>query len=122
MIKVLSIFGTRPEAIKMAPVVKALAAREDIESQVLVTAQHRRMLDQVLALFEITPDVDLDIMQPDQSLNQITREILLRIEPVLAEFEPDWVLVCGDTASAFAGALAAFYQRIAVGHVEAGLR
>lgn len=122
MIKVLSIFGTRPEAIKMAPVVKALAAREGIESKVLVTAQHRQMLDQVLELFEIEPDVDLDIMQPEQSLNQITREILLRIEPVLAELKPDWVLVCGDTATAFAGALAAFYQRIAVGHVEAGLR
>lgn len=80
--------------------VKALAAREGVESRVLVTAQHRRMLDQVLALFEIEPDVDLDIMQPEQSLNQITREILLRIEPVLAELKPDWMLVCGDTASA----------------------
>jgi UDP-N-acetylglucosamine 2-epimerase (non-hydrolysing) len=122
MIKVLSIFGTRPEAIKMAPVVQALAGCNGIDSRVLVTAQHRLMLDQVLDLFEIVPDVDLDIMQPEQSLNQITREILLRIEPVLAEFKPDWVLVCGDTATAFAGALAAFYQRIAVGHVEAGLR
>lgn len=122
MSKILSIFGTRPEAIKMAPLVRALAGRDDIESRVLVTAQHRRMLDQVLALFEIVPDYDLDIMQPEQSLNQITREILQRIEPVLAEFQPDWVLVCGDTASAFAGALAAFYRRIAVAHVEAGLR
>lgn len=122
MIKILSIFGTRPEAIKMAPVVRVLAGREGIESRVLVTAQHRRMLDQVLELFAIDPDYDLDIMLPEQSLNQITGEILRRIEPVLAEFKPDWVLVCGDTATALAGALAAFYQRIAVAHVEAGLR
>lgn len=122
MIKVLSIFGTRPEAIKMAPVVQALAACNGIDSRVLVTAQHRRMLDQVLNLFEIAPDYDLDIMKPEQSLSEISREILLRIEPILSEFKPDWVLVCGDTATAFSGALAAFYQLIAVGHVEAGLR
>lgn len=122
MIKVLSIFGTRPEAIKMAPVIRALAGRDGIESRVLVTAQHRQMLDQVLDQFEIMPDYDLDIMQPQQSLNEITRVILLGIEPVLTECQPDWVLVCGDTATAFAGALAAFYRRIAVAHVEAGLR
>lgn len=122
MIKVLSIFGTRPEAIKMAPVVRTLAGCNGIDARVLVTAQHRLMLDQVLSLFEIVPDYDLDIMQPEQSLSELTSEILLRIDPVLVQFKPDWVLVCGDTATAFAGALAAFYQRIAVAHVEAGLR
>lgn len=122
MSKILSVFGTRPEAIKMAPLVQALAGCTGIDSRVLVTAQHRLMLDQVLSLFEIVPDYDLDIMQPEQSLSEVSSEILRRIEPVLAEFKPDLLLVCGDTATAFAGALAAFYQRIAVGHVEAGLR
>jgi len=120
--KVLTVFGTRPEAIKMAPLVNALAEQAGIESKVCVTAQHRQMLDQVLELFEITPDYDLDIMKPGQTLSGITSEILTRIEPVLTEFQPDLVLVHGDTSTTFAATLAAYYQRIAVGHVEAGLR
>jgi UDP-N-acetylglucosamine 2-epimerase (non-hydrolysing) len=120
--KVLTVFGTRPEAIKMAPLVKALAGKENIESRVCVTAQHRQMLDQVLELFEITPDYDLNIMKPGQTLSGITSEILTRIEPVLMEYRPDLVLVHGDTSTTFATTLAAYYQRIAVGHVEAGLR
>ena len=120
--KVLTVFGTRPEAIKMAPLVKALAGKANIESRVCVTAQHRQMLDQVLELFEITPDYDLNIMKPGQSLSGITSEILTRIKPVLTEFQPDLVLVHGDTSTTFAATLAAYYQRIAVGHVEAGLR
>ena len=120
--KVLTVFGTRPEAIKMAPLVKALAGKANIESRVCVTAQHRQMLDQVLELFEITPDYDLNIMKPGQTLSGITSEILTRIEPVLMEYRPDLVLVHGDTSTTFAATLAAYYQRIAVGHVEAGLR
>ena len=120
--KVLTVFGTRPEAIKMAPLVKVLTESANIESRVCVTAQHRQMLDQVLELFEITPDYDLNIMKPGQTLSGITSEILTRIEPVLAEFRPDLVLVHGDTSTTFAATLAAYYQRIAVGHVEAGLR
>lgn len=120
--KVLTVFGTRPEAIKMAPLVKALAEQSHIESKVCVTAQHRQMLDQVLELFEITPDYDLNIMKPGQTLSGITSEILTRIEPVLTEFKPDLVLVHGDTSTTFAATLAAYYQRISVGHVEAGLR
>jgi UDP-N-acetylglucosamine 2-epimerase (non-hydrolysing) len=119
---VLSVFGTRPEAIKMAPLVKALAEQAGIKSKVCVTAQHRQMLDQVLELFEITPDYDLNIMKPGQTLSGITSEILTRIEPVLTEFQPDLVLVHGDTSTTFAATLAAYYQRVAVGHVEAGLR
>lgn len=120
--KILTVFGTRPEAIKMAPLVKLLAKQEGIDARVCVTAQHREMLDQVLDLFEITPDYDLDIMKPGQTLPGITTEILARIEPVLAEFRPDLVLVHGDTSTTFCTTLAAFYQRIVVGHVEAGLR
>lgn len=120
--KVLTVFGTRPEAIKMAPLVKALAEQSNIESKVCVTAQHRQMLDQVLELFEITPDYDLNIMKPGQTLSGISSEILTRIEPVLTEFQPDLVLVHGDTSTTFAATLAAYYQRISVGHVEAGLR
>lgn len=120
--KVLSVFGTRPEAIKMAPLVHALAADQRFEAKVCVTAQHREMLDQVLSLFEITPDYDLNIMQAGQSLNDITTSILNGIKPVLEEFQPDVVLVHGDTATTFAAALAAYYQQIQVGHVEAGLR
>jgi UDP-N-acetylglucosamine 2-epimerase (non-hydrolysing) len=119
---VLSVFGTRPEAIKMAPLVKALAEQAGIKSKVCVTAQHRQMLDQVLELFEIKPDYDLNIMKPGQTLSGITSEILTRIEPVLTEFQPDLVLVHGDTSTTFAATLAAYYQRVAVGHVEAGLR
>lgn len=120
--KVLTVFGTRPEAIKMAPMVKALAAHDGVEARVCVTAQHRQMLDQVLALFEIVPDYDLDIMKPGQTLSGITSEILTRIEPVLGDFNPDIVLVHGDTSTTFATTLAAYYQQIPVGHVEAGLR
>jgi len=121
-VKVLSIFGTRPEAIKMAPVVHALVAEPRIESRVCVTAQHRQMLDQVLNLFEITPDYDLDIMKPGQSLGEITSAVLNGLDPILAEFAPDMVLVHGDTSTTFAATLAAYYRRITVGHVEAGLR
>lgn len=120
--KVLIVFGTRPEAIKMAPLVHALKADARFEAKVCVTAQHREMLDQVLALFEIRPDYDLDIMKQGQSLNDITTAILSGIKPVLEEFKADVVLVHGDTATTFATALAAYYQRISVGHVEAGLR
>lgn len=120
--KVLSVFGTRPEAIKMAPLVRALAAHPVIDSRVCVTAQHRHMLDQVLALFEIVPDYDLDIMRPGQNLSAITTTILERVSAVYAEFKPDYVLVHGDTSTTFAAALAAYYQQIPVGHVEAGLR
>jgi UDP-N-acetylglucosamine 2-epimerase (non-hydrolysing) len=120
--RVLTVFGTRPEAIKMAPLVKALAGREGIEARVCVTAQHRQMLDQVLELFAIQPEYDLDIMKPGQSLSGITSEILTRIEPLLKDYRPDLVLVHGDTSTTFATSLAAYYQQIAVGHVEAGLR
>jgi UDP-N-acetylglucosamine 2-epimerase (non-hydrolysing) len=122
MKKILSIFGTRPEAIKMAPVVKALAKNPDIESLVCVTAQHREMLDQVLQLFEITPDYDLDIMKSGQSLTEASSRMLLALEPVLKECKPDMILVHGDTSTTLCAALAAFYQQIPVGHVEAGLR
>jgi UDP-N-acetylglucosamine 2-epimerase (non-hydrolysing) len=120
--KVLSIFGTRPEAIKMAPVVKALHAAEGIEAKVCVTGQHREMLDQVLTLFEITPDYDLDLMRKGQDLFDITASMLLAMRPVLQDFKPDLVLVHGDTSTTLAGSLAAYYAQIAVGHVEAGLR
>ncbi|MBB1384772.1 MULTISPECIES: non-hydrolyzing UDP-N-acetylglucosamine 2-epimerase [Pseudoalteromonas] len=121
-IKVLSIFGTRPEAIKMAPLVKALKLAEGIEAKVCVTAQHREMLDQVLDLFEITPEYDLDIMKPGQSLYDVTTNILLGLKPILEEFKPDLILVHGDTSTTLSASLAAFYQQIPVGHVEAGLR
>lgn len=120
--KVLSVFGTRPEAIKMAPLVKALAADNFFEAKVCVTAQHREMLDQVLELFEITPDYDLNLMKAGQDLYDITSGVLLGLRDVLKEFQPDIVLVHGDTATTFAATLAAFYQQIPVGHVEAGLR
>lgn len=120
--KVLSVFGTRPEAIKMAPLVKALVMEDGIDAHVCVTAQHRQMLDQVLDLFDIKPDYDLNIMKPGQTLSGVTSEILTRLEPVLQECRPDMVLVHGDTATTCATALAAFNQQINVGHVEAGLR
>ncbi|HAS8515322.1 TPA: UDP-N-acetylglucosamine 2-epimerase (non-hydrolyzing) [Vibrio vulnificus] len=120
--KVLTVFGTRPEAIKMAPLVHALAADERFEAKCCVTAQHREMLDQVLELFEITPDYDLNLMKAGQTLNEVTSRILLELKPVLQEFKPDVVLVHGDTATTFAASLAAYYEQIAVGHVEAGLR
>ncbi len=122
MKKVLSVFGTRPEAIKMAPVVKELETRKEIKSIVCVTAQHRNMLDQVLEVFKIKPDYDLDIMKPGQTLAYITAEVLKGIEEVIIKEKPDLVLVHGDTTTAMAAALAAFYQQVPVGHVEAGLR
>lgn len=122
MKKVLSIFGTRPEAIKMAPVVKELERRPEITSIVCVTAQHRTMLDQVLDIFQITPDYDLDIMKQGQTLTHITAAVLRGIEEVIVKEQPDLVLVHGDTTTAMAAALAAFYQQVPVGHVEAGLR
>ena len=120
--KVLTIFGTRPEAIKMAPLVLALSQDAAFESKVCVTAQHREMLDQVLRLFEITPDYDLNIMKPGQGLTEITSRILTGLKPVLDEFKPDVVLVHGDTTTTLSASLAAFYHQISVGHVEAGLR
>jgi UDP-N-acetylglucosamine 2-epimerase (non-hydrolysing) len=120
--KILTVFGTRPEAIKMAPLVRALAADPRFESRVCVTAQHREMLDQVLDLFEIQPDYDLNVMKAGQTLYDVTSRILLGTKEVLESFKPDVVLVHGDTTTTFSVALAAFYQQIAVGHVEAGLR
>lgn len=122
MIKVLSVFGTRPEAIKMAPLVNLLKQQSDIDSRVCVTGQHREMLDQVLKLFEITPEYDLAIMKAGQDLYDVTTSILLNIKTVLRDFKPDVVLVHGDTSTTFAAALACYYEKIAVGHVEAGLR
>jgi len=121
-VKVLTVFGTRPEAIKMAPLVHALAQDSEIEARLCVTAQHREMLDQVLQLFAIVPDYDLNIMRPGQGLTEITSRILEGLKAVFAEFKPDVVLVHGDTTTTFAASLAAFYHRIPVGHVEAGLR
>ena len=121
-IKVMSIFGTRPEAIKMAPLVKELESRSEIESIVCVTAQHREMLDQVLKTFKITPDYDLNIMKQSQTLSDVTIRALNGLEGVIKEVKPDIVLVHGDTTTTFAGALAAFYNQVAIGHVEAGLR
>ncbi len=121
--KALSIFGTRPEAIKMAPVVRALQQHPaEFTSVVCVTAQHRQMLDQVLALFALKPDYDLDLMQSEQTLAQLTANILTQVDAVLVKEQPDWVLVQGDTTTALAAALAAFYRHIKVAHVEAGLR
>lgn len=122
MKKILTVFGTRPEAIKMAPLVKALELNPDINSRVCVTAQHREMLDQVLSLFEIKPHYDLNLMKPGQTLTDITSSILQGMKPIFQEFRPDYVLVHGDTSTAFSTTLAAFYEKINVGHVEAGLR
>ncbi len=121
-IRVMSIFGTRPEAIKMAPLVRTLAGREGIESLCCVTAQHREMLDSVLDIFKIKPDFDLNIMEPGQTLSTITTKCLVGLEKVFQQAKPDLVLVHGDTTTAFSAALAAFYGQIKVGHVEAGLR
>ena len=121
-IKVMTIFGTRPEAIKMAPLVKELESRKEIECIVCVTAQHRQMLDQVLEVFEIHPDYDLNIMSPGQTLSDITSKALKGLEEVIKEVKPNIVLVHGDTTTTFAGALAAFYNQVDIGHVEAGLR
>lgn len=121
-IRVLSIFGTRPEAIKMAPLIKELERRPEIESIVCVTAQHRQMLDQVLQVFKILPDYDLNIMQPGQTLSLITSNVLIKLENVIKESNPNIILVHGDTTTTFAAGLAAFYNQVDVGHVEAGLR
>lgn len=121
-LRVLSIFGTRPEAVKMAPVVQALARTPAITALVCVTAQHRQMLDQVLGLFDIHPEVDLDLMTPDQNLASLTADIFTHLDPVLVDLKPDWVLVQGDTTTVMASSLAAYYRHIHVGHVEAGLR
>ena len=119
--KVLSVFGTRPEAVKMAPIVRLLQTT-GVESRVCVTAQHRQMLDQVLELFQIKPDYDLDLMRDNQSLAAISASIFTHLDPVLAEFQPDWVLVVGDTTTVVTTSQLAYYRRIKVGHVEAGLR
>ncbi|MPZ22585.1 MAG: UDP-N-acetylglucosamine 2-epimerase (non-hydrolyzing) [Dehalococcoidia bacterium] len=121
-LKILTVFGTRPEAIKLAPVIYTLADDPRFESRVCVTAQHRQMLDQVLDFFEINPDFDLDLMRPDQTLSQITADVVTGMAEILRAAEPDVVIVQGDTTSAFAAALSAYYARTAVGHVEAGLR
>lgn len=122
MKKILTVFGTRPEAIKMAPLVQLLAKQQSFISKVCVTGQHRQMLDPVLALFEIEPDYDLAVMQAGQDLFDVTSSILTKLKPVLLDFSPDLILVHGDTSSTYAAALAAYYHRIPVGHVEAGLR
>lgn len=120
--KILSVFGTRPEAVKMAPVVRLLAHTAGVESRTCVTAQHRSMLDQVLNLFEIKPDYDLDLMRENQSLADLSAAIFTHLDPVFERFQPDWVLVQGDTTTVAITALLAYYHRIRVGHVEAGLR
>ena len=119
---ILVVFGTRPEAIKMAPLVKKLQLQSEFRTVVCVTGQHREMLQQVLQLFDIVPDYNLDIMKPNQDLFDITSRILLGMRDVLTEVKPDIVLVHGDTTTSIAAALAAFYKQIPVGHVEAGLR
>ncbi len=120
--KILTIFGTRPEAIKMAPLVKSLAKQETIESKLCVTGQHREMLDQVLELFEIVPDYDLNIMKSGQSLSDIASRIMNEIQPVFDDFKPDLVLVHGDTSTTFFAALSGYYHQAKIGHIEAGLR
>ncbi|MCI8290687.1 MAG: UDP-N-acetylglucosamine 2-epimerase (non-hydrolyzing) [Clostridia bacterium] len=122
MIKVMTVFGTRPEAIKMAPLVKELKSRKEIECIVCVTAQHRQMLDQVLEVFDIKPDYDLDIMKQGQTLGDITSRVLSGLDEVIKEVRPNIILVHGDTTTTFAGALAAYYNQVDIGHVEAGLR
>ena len=121
-LRIMSVFGTRPEAIKMCPLVQELASRPEIESLCCVTAQHRQMLDSVLEVFQLKPDYDLDIMTPRQTLSTITSKCLLGMEEAIAELKPDMILVHGDTSTTFAGALSAFYHQVKVGHVEAGLR
>ena len=122
MKKVLIVFGTRPEAIKMVPVIKTLKKEDYFESKICITAQHREMLDQVLKVFEIEPDYDLNLMKSNQDLYEITSNILLKMKNVLDDFKPDLVLVHGDTTTTFITALASFYKKIDIGHIEAGLR
>ena len=121
-LRVMTVFGTRPEAIKMAPVVQQLSRHDDLEPIVVATAQHREMLDQVLALFNIQPDRDLNLMRSDQTLAELTAAIFTHLDPVLVEYQPDWLLAQGDTTTVMAAALCAFYRRVKFGHVEAGLR
>ncbi len=121
-LKVLTVFGTRPEAVKLAPVIRELEKHPEIDSRVCVTAQHREMLDQVLDLFQIHPHYDLNLMKPDQSLAEITAAIMMNLDPLLEQLQPDWILIQGDTSTVVATALLAFYRQIRVGHVEAGLR
>ncbi|MGA9531622.1 MAG: UDP-N-acetylglucosamine 2-epimerase (non-hydrolyzing) [Anaerolineales bacterium] len=121
-LRVLTVFGTRPEAVKLAPIVGRLRATAGVQALVCVTAQHREMLDQVLDLFDIQPDYDLDLMQPDQSLAGLTSAVFRELDPVFLQAEPDWVLIQGDTTSVMAAGLVAYYHQIKIGHVEAGLR
>lgn len=121
-LRILSIFGTRPEAVKMAPVIEELQKSKSFDSIVCVTAQHREMLDQVLDLFKIKPDIDLNLMRPNQNLARLTADLITHIDPVLEKVNPDWILIQGDTTTVMAASLAAFYRRITIGHVEAGLR
>jgi UDP-N-acetylglucosamine 2-epimerase (non-hydrolysing) len=121
-IKVLSVLGTRPEAVKLAPVIRALKSHPEIESSICITAQHREMLDQVLQVFDIHPDIDLDLMRPDQTLAELTAALFTHLDPILKEKKPDWVFVQGDTTTVMAASINAFYRQIKVGHVEAGLR
>ncbi len=121
-IKVLSVLGTRPEAVKLAPVIRALQSHPEIESSICITAQHREMLDQVLQVFDIHPDFDLNLMRPDQTLAELTAALFTHLDPVLVEKKPDWVFVQGDTTTVMAASVNAFYRQIKVGHVEAGLR
>jgi len=121
-IRILTVLGTRPEAVKMAPVLKKLAEKKEFDSQLCVTAQHRQLLDQVLNLFDIHPQIDLNLMRADQTLTEITTGILNGLEPVIIRLKPDWILVQGDTTSVMAASLLAYYHRVAIGHVEAGLR
>jgi len=121
-LRVLSIFGTRPEAVKMAPVVMELRQHDEIDSKVCVTAQHRQMLDQVLEAFDIHPDIDLNLMIPNQSLSQISSAIFTHLDPVLTEYKPDWILIQGDTATVAVASMVGYYHHVKVGHIEAGLR
>jgi UDP-N-acetylglucosamine 2-epimerase (non-hydrolysing) len=120
--KILSVFGTRPEAVKMAPIIKLLGKTDGVESSVCVTAQHRQMLDQVLKLFQIRPDYDLDLMRDGQTMAQVSAGIFTHLDPILADLKPDWILAVGDTTTVVTTSLLAFYHRIKFGHVEAGLR
>lgn len=121
-LRVLSVFGTRPEAVKMAPIIQRLASTPQIDSYVCVTAQHREMLDQVLNLFAINPDFDLDLMRPNQSLAEISASILVHLAPIITQLQPDWILAQGDTTTVMVTAILAYYHRVKFGHVEAGLR
>lgn len=121
-LRVLTIFGTRPEAVKMAPVVHELSRHPEIDAQVCVTAQHRQMLDQVLEVFDIHPDIDLNLMKPDQSLAQLSAEIFINLDPVLNDLKPDWILIQGDTTTVTVASILGYYHQLRIGHVEAGLR